>query len=65
MSNTANPRLQFVQKMKDLIVDIDKIDKETPYRPTEPEWWLTMMDVRDKASQAIKKYEIREIKHKG
>lgn len=55
--NAVTPRQKFVAEMQSVISKIDAIDKETEWRPSEPEWWLEMMDIRRKAFDAVQKFK--------
>lgn len=53
----VTPRQKFVSEMKPIISKLDAIDKETPWQHTEPEWWLEMMEIRQKAFNAMQKFK--------
>ena len=40
------PEEKYKQLLTEIIAKIDEIDKETPWRISEPKWWLKMMDLR-------------------
>jgi hypothetical protein len=53
----VTPRQKFVSEMQSIISKLDAIDKETPWQHVEPEWWLEMMDIRQKAFDAVQKFK--------
>lgn len=46
-------------EMEALLDKIRVIDKETPWQPTEPEWWVEMMEIRSKAFDAVLKFKTK------
>lgn len=40
------PKEKFEQACKDFLVELISIDQETPWRETEPQWWLNMQDIQ-------------------
>jgi hypothetical protein len=37
---------RFKALLKSFIEEVDKIDKETAWLPTEPDWWIDMMNLQ-------------------
>lgn len=36
-----------------MLAEIDKIDQDTPWQEVEPNWWLSMMDLRKMLREEI------------
>ena len=56
-----SPENSWLDLCEKVINKIDKIDDETPWQETEPEWWIHMQDVR---RALVKKRHVRKILHK-
>ena len=41
----STPKEKWENLKRYIIEQTDKIDKETEWRPTEPEWWLEMSTI--------------------
>lgn len=48
---------KYVELLDKILADIDEIDGDTPWRETEPEWWLQMMSLRSIAQQYRNGYD--------
>lgn len=52
---------RFAETMRQLAIDLDKIDKETPATPTtEPDWWVDMMDIQRTAFTYAEAYKKKD-----
>ena len=40
-------KIKYELLLKIIMEEIDRIDSETPYQRTEPEWWLDMTEIYD------------------
>ena len=56
--HNLTPRERWQTLRKDILTEINKIDKDTPWQETEPEWWLEMMELhRTISASMVKKPE--------
>lgn len=52
-------RKRFKYELEKFISTIQEIDKNTPWEPREPEWWLEMRAVEKQCHMALKAIEKR------
>ncbi len=45
---------QYIELLIKLLIDIDDLDKQTPWHEFEPRWWLEMMEFRVLAADSLK-----------
>lgn len=47
------PSEKYIELLETLIKEIDDIDNETQWQPTEPKWWVEMMETRRDARSKL------------
>jgi len=55
-----DPNERYQELLEKCLAEIDSIDDATPGSPTEPEWWVQMMEFRSDASCAKTRLEVIE-----
>lgn len=56
MSNNK-PKKEFLKELQSSIMKFDEIDKQVDWSELPPEWWLDMMDIRQKMFNISQKFK--------